>query len=87
LNQKQSNTPITSYSSQNSLYKVDQQKQQQENESLNIDFESIPDDDTFKPLSTKWWSIDQDGDSMANLSDDVLNDNIIIDIQMTSCNL
>ncbi len=82
-------TPRSSYASHNSLNTIDQQFKQSEirNESLNIDLDNIPDDDTFKSLSIKWWGIDQDGDSTTNISDDVQNDSVLIDVQMSSCNL
>ena len=81
----QSKTPISIYSE--SSYKIELKKQEFENISNNTDLENIPEDDSFKPLSTKWWSIGQDGDVKSLVNDEMDAENLLIDIQISSCNL
>ena len=81
----QNKTSSSSYSE--SFCKVELQKQQFENVTSNTDLENIPEDDSYKPLSTKWWSVGQDGDVKSLVNDETDAENILIDIQISSCNL
>jgi len=52
------------------------------------EIESFPDDDSFKQLNLKWWGFDYDGRKInqENKYND-FDDNILLDIQISSCNL
>lgn len=53
-----------------------------------IDLDPFPEDDSFRSLSTNWWGFKYDGRKIDSINNDSnLLDNILIDIQMSSCNL
>jgi hypothetical protein len=48
-----------------------------------LDLDEVPRDDSFRPLTLKWWGIDKRDDLINSEKSDI---DILIDIQITSCN-
>jgi hypothetical protein len=57
-----------------------------------VNLEPITEDDSFKPLPLKWWDFQYDGrlvtdETVTRNNEFQIKDDILIDIQMSSCNL
>ena len=51
-----------------------------------LDLDPFPEDDSFKPLSLKWWNFQYDGQIKTEEINIQTQDEILLDIQMSSCN-
>lgn len=89
--------PSTNYAQSNArkshetptgAYGYSRLKASAESEFACLDLEPIPDDDTYKPISIKWWQFEQDGDvkNMKKVAPGP-NENTLVDVQMSSCNM